>query len=266
MGVTLLLTDAVTTLANAPLVEVLTEIRWGMRNSSDEGEVSFEHSDDELQTLHDHFSRALFADGFVLELSTEHESEPFRPAYTFRRAADTWPVYQIGIGTLCINQGNEGYDWPQYKTDILYGLQQLERALTHVYREIPFIGAEMVYADAFFLGEDETFESFLLNKLRIKVHVPDQFWEAPFLTREPWSADFRVFCKLADPEGALTINVDTSDDMMGRRGVLMTTSVLSIGAPFGADQDLSPWLESAHHVQQHAFRTLIQPAFRRSFA
>jgi uncharacterized protein (TIGR04255 family) len=256
----------VTTLANAPLVEVVTEFRWGRQNASNESEVSFEFADEELQQLQDRFSSIALERGFGVVQVARSEEALFAPTRMHRQTHESWPVYQIGLGVLTINQANEDYDWPTYKDDVLTAIRMLRHALEGIYSEIPFIGAELVYVDAFFFEEDETPEEFLLNKLAIRVRVPDGFLAAPQLEQEPWSADFRVRCKLSDPQGDLTISVESPDRILGRRGILMTTRVLSVGVDLNSDAKIEEWLDSAHSVQRHAFKTLIQPAYQRSFA
>ena len=256
-----------TTLANAPLLEVLTEFRWGTRVPSDDNAVLFDHPPIEIETLFDRFAAVAAEIGFAFKQTTAPESEPFTASFGLRREAGGWPAYQIGIGTLSVHQANEGYDWPTYKRDVLTGVEMLRKSLAGVYDDIPFIGAEMVFVDAFFLDENETFKSFLLKNLRIKVRVPEAFLASRHLAPEPWSADFQVRCKLAEPEGWLTINVDSVDNLIGRRAVLMNTSVLSISSSvFASNAGCAGWLELAHLVQRHAFKTVIQPAFQRSFA
>lgn len=263
-----------TTLAKAPLLEVATEIRWGIRSPSSEDqspgrEVTFDFQTEEIEHHSRRFLEAASAYSFA-EVprggSLRHDDNPFMPAHAYIREASPGLIYQLGTGVMVINQTNEGYDWPSYKHDVLAGFALLRESLASFYDETPFFGCELTYADGFFLQENETPEEFLRNKLAVRVKVPEAFFNTPFLKDEPWSAGFLVNCALVEPEGFLTIKVD-SGEILGREGFLMTTQVLSLGT--NADYSsagFGRWLEAAHEVHRHAFRTLIQPAYLRSFA
>lgn len=257
-----------TTLSKAPLLEVVTQIRWGVAERNQDGElVQFVFSDAESSNLPEELERAFNNAGFVhVEVfAPEQENVQFVPVRRYRRDPDGWPIYQSGLGVLSVNQRNDEYDWQAYKEDVLRGIEILSDALRGFHDDIPFIGVELGYVDGFPVEEDQPFLQFLQEKFRVTLSPPEEFLSAPFVDPRPTSASLSIDLRITEPRGLLICSLDPAE-FMGRSGYVMETLVRSLGdAVEYSREGLGLWLEAAHRVQQHTFSTLIEPAYMKSF-
>lgn len=259
-----------TTLSKAPLVEVVTQIRWGVAESNESGEFShYVFSKTEETALPDVFARVLAEAGFgvVEDFAPGYADVQFSASRRYRRDPGQWPAYQSGLGVFTINQSNDDYDWEKYKADVLRGFELLLEALKEFYvTPPPFIGAELLYLDVFPVEGDQNPYEFLRKKFKVRSAPPKEFLSAPFLKKpEPLSASLSFDLRITEPLGMLTLSLEHVRTRV-RSEYLMETSVLSFpdGLTFSRE-GLGQWLEAAHEVQRHAFGTLINPAYMRSF-
>jgi uncharacterized protein (TIGR04255 family) len=257
----------VATLTKAPLVEVVTQFRWGSASRDDAGElVAYVFSDHEKENLFSALERVIIDAGFVVvdRFAKEVEDVEFTPARAYRREPGGWPAIQLGLGMLSVHQDNDGYDWPDYKSEVLAGLDLLTEALGAFYGQPPFIGVELAYMDAFILGESETPYEFLTKNLAVKLVPPRPFFAAPFVSNEPASASLGFDFALSEPNGVLRLSLEY-EEVFGGPGYTMDTRVLSLNPSVGFTRaGMEDWLEAAHRVHQHTFRTLIEPAYLKS--
>lgn len=259
----------VTRLAKAPLLEVATQIRWGNIQHAENGEPArYVYSASEQAELPEALSEAFSSAGFNHReaVAKELQDVPFAVSQRYRQEVDSWPVYQSGLGVFSVNESNDNYDWNTYKAYVLRGIDLLSAALSAYYPEgVPFIGMEMTYVDRFLLDEGERPDAFLMKKLSLQYTVPPAFTGAPFIESGLSAASLSFDVNVNQPQGRLSVALDYVD-FSGRSGYIMNTSVLSLGSEIDYTQaGIAEWLEAAHTVQSHAFHTLIEPDYHRSF-
>lgn len=259
------LTGFVTTLSKAPLVEVVTQIRWGNADLNEDSQpVRFTFSKSEETTLPDEFTRVFRSVGYGhLEVfAPEFEDVQFTVSRRYRRGPDEWPVYQSGLGVLSVNQRNDEYDWSGYKSNVLRGFELLTEALQGFYEKPPFIGLELSYLDMFPL-EGLTPQEFLRRNFKVKPEPPKEFLSASFIDPESASASLSFEMQVNEPKARLTLSLEP-EEHEGRGAYSMDTRVLSLlDAVEYTREGIDRWLEAAHRVQQHAFQTLIRPTYKK---
>lgn len=260
-----------TTLTNAPLIEVATQFRWGSHNLGADGGVSFDFPQDENKASRAALETALRAAGFIRveEVDPALDDVAFAYSRLYQRADSEWPIIQTGVGVAGIHLSDEGYDWKPYKALVLDAFSVISEALGSRYPQgVPYLGFELLYLDGFPLAPDETPEIFLKNKLNATLIPPKQFLQASFLQPEPnvTAAGLSFEIALAEPLGLLIVEVEHHNDVLGKPGFVMDTRVRSVGDAIEyTASGVDTWLESAHRVQRHAFETLISKAYRESF-
>jgi uncharacterized protein (TIGR04255 family) len=132
-------------------------------------------------------------------------------------------------------------------------------------RHLPFIGAELSYVDAFPLENGQPPYQFLREKFDVTLLPPEDFLSAPFVEREPSSASLSFEFEINEPKGALSFSLGLGE-ALGSTGYFMDTRVRSLREAIEFSHDgFDAWMEAAHEIHQHAFRTLIKPAFMKSF-
>ena len=258
-----------TTLSEAPLIESIIEIRWGEHKLEPNKPVEFKFLAEDTDFFPGQFHGIANSKGFVFVEQINKDVPPIIPhlvRYRFRRSEGQWPCYQIGLGIFTVNQVNEGYDWETFKKDILAGLQMLDKGHPVGLRRLPVIGIEMRYRDGFLFGGGETSTQFLKNKLKINFQPPEEVLESPNLAKkvENYNLSFKI--ALEKPKGLLIISL-AEELINGQLGFIMDTIVRSADdlKPMFEMGSLEIWLEEAHNIQKHAFRTLINPAYANSF-
>jgi uncharacterized protein (TIGR04255 family) len=248
----------VTTLSQAPLLETVFQTRW----AAPEPEDGHPHT-----ALHTLLLGAAQREGFpVLEQINEaYTNVPHVPTWRLRPTEGDWPVLQIGVGVLTVNQGREGYDWKRFKAATLSAFEMLLRTRLLEADAAPFVGLELTYFDGFPFEGGETIEQFLRKKMWLRFGTPTEFLKREGLKPAIKSARLAFELDSTEPEGVLTIEVRDSSFSSGG-GLLMQTVVRSLGERMSYTADgVSNWLEAAHELQRHAFKTLIQPTYMRSF-
>lgn len=260
-----------TTLANAPLIEVATQFRWGMGALDDEGNLTFEFGQEETAAFPTAFGALLGKEGFTraYPIAEPYEDVPFAFSRQFRRNDTNWPAIQSGLGVIGVHQANDGYKWEIYRDNVVRCFDLASQALEPLYSDnIPFFGIELTYLDGFALEEGETAEGFLREKIKAQFHPPRDFLDAPFIEQGITSASFSFSLPVATPSGAtLYVALDHTPELLDERpGFYMDTRVRTVDTRAQyTKESVFAWLEEAHAIQQHAFQTLIKPAFLRSF-
>ncbi len=164
-------------LPNAPLVEVVFEMRWALQGPEN---VSVHlRSDPVYSLLASEFAENAKTHGFQVQKQTD--SSPLGPLghsvdKRFYRDEDSpFPVWQIGPGIFACNESTE-YEWDGFKHNIENGLTTLLKSYpkSKIYPIEP-VHLELRYIDSF--GEDllghSDFVKFLRNDVNIKLNVND---------------------------------------------------------------------------------------------
>ena len=258
-----------TRLPKAPLIEVATQIRWGTAERGTNGEfLRYTFTPEEEKELPAVLAEALAAVGVQHHepLARELEDVPFAVSQRYRADLEAWPVYQSGLGVFSIHVTHDDYDWDAYRTEVLRALNVLGSIVSTYYPDgVPFIGMELTYVDRFFLDEGERPDAFLRKKLALEYDVPEAFINAEFIERGMSAASLSFGVNLRNPIGELEVGIDYVD-YAGRPAYIMDTRVRSLGTDIDYSTfGIGEWLDAAHIVQQHAFHTLIEPDYHRSF-
>lgn len=93
-------------LPNAPLIEVIFEIRWRIQNNQDLQNSQYLHGD-MYATLKDKYPvrESLVPPELPLEILIG------KPVYRFRKKPDQYPLFQVGPGLLTLNTLDDEYYW-----------------------------------------------------------------------------------------------------------------------------------------------------------
>lgn len=256
-------------LQNAPLIEAIFELRWGRLIDGTGERQPFAFNDNDSDFFVGEFHRAMRERGFHV---VERPNPPglFIPhlvTHRFRREVDTWPCYQIGLGLFTANQINEGYDWPDFRQAIVDGLDALDHGHPDRLEGLPGYWVQLRYRDAFQLADSESASDFLCKKMTMHFQVPDAFVAHEALrgsTLRPSRIAFEI--EAQDPESSVVVELQQGV-FDGQAGFVMDTTVRSMipRCPAFESTALLAWLDRAHRLQSHAFKTLIAPEFAASF-
>ena len=250
-------------LANAPLVEAIFEIRWAKIQKKEDTTIVLNFDKEDINFFPGQFRGVAAKNGFTHVETINEGPIPHIVNYRFRKHESTWPCYQIGLGLFTVNQINNGYDWTTFKQDILAGVGMLDDGHPLTLVKLPIIHVELRYQDAFFLDENESPSEFLRTKMNIGFNPPDEFLNVPFLKNNVQGHNVAFHVETTEPPGLLRFEI-VQAVINGRKGFAMNTIMRSRLTKLNVDM-VSEWLERAHTTQKHAFETLINPTYLKSF-
>jgi len=157
-----------TKLPNAPLQEVIFELRWKLNFDSD----SQSRSDKEFQFAFAKFS-ALSSDKLKHKVILKPSAFPDvlfvnRPIYQFWAAENLYPVFQIGPGVFTVNETEKNYEWEYFRNLILEGVEWLTQSYSD---KLDFTVAELRYIDAIEVNDDNEKDliKFIADNLKIEI-------------------------------------------------------------------------------------------------
>jgi uncharacterized protein (TIGR04255 family) len=260
-----------TDLSNAPLLEAWMQLRWGtiQKGPPSANITEFTFTPDDLDYFVGQFREVARREEFVhIERLTPSMISPLPHAVThrFRKQPNSWPCLQIGLGIFTVNQVNDGYGWEKFKQDVLRGLVLLDSGHPLGLGKLPKLGVELSYRDGFVFKEGETSIDFVTGNLHVGFKPPADFLAYPHLNQEPSGISIHFKHNVSKPQGELIVEIKQGL-INGQPGMIMDTIVRSTGdhSPDFETNTIAAWLEEAHDLQRHAFKSLIDPVYARTF-
>ncbi len=251
-------------LSKAPLVEAIVEIRWGRTEKKNEGNVFFDFSKEDINFFPGQFRGIATKNGFGVVETINEPLLPHLVNYRFRKKANTWPCYQIGLGLFTVNQINNGYDWKTFKQDVIAGIEMLNEGHPLSLEKLPITSVELKYQDVFLLGKNESPSGFLREKLNIGFKAPDEFLKMlSCLDKDVHGHSLSFQVKTAVPDGMIRLEIFQAR-INDTEGFVMNTIMGSEMQNMNVG-NFSKWLEDAHSTQRLTFEKLITPTFLKSF-
>lgn len=232
-------------LPNAPLQEVIFELRWKL----DFDPEAQSESDKEFQfafAKFNHFTSENFKHNvnlkpaFIPENAFNH-----RPVYQFWANKNEYPVYQLGPGIFTVNETEKNYEWVYFKGLILQGLEWLKNAYSH---KLDFSFVELRYIDTIEITDNTNIQAFLAEHLNITVNNP--VIESPAIDIQLHQR-FRI-----DKENnlGLLITNGIKNSNQSKIIILQTSYNRTIRIFL---EDLTAWIDAAHAKCSSLFKQMI---------
>jgi uncharacterized protein (TIGR04255 family) len=262
-------------LANAPLAEVVFELRWELQRGPLPGPTDF---DPMLVPLLANFSAAMDAAGFPRSQDFSHPQQtgPYGVVRRFFKDTESpFPIMQIGAGIFATNESAQ-YEWKTFKAQVLFGLKVLLKCYPIKYGfSLRPNYLELRYIDVFdktVLGSSGIFQ-FTETGTSLKFELPQMlddkgvFWGNPsgrfsFARglRERKDSVFSV-------DLATGRNNDTKEDVIRMESKVTSSGrgvpVLNTDRAFIAQ--MGKWLEYSHGITSPFFKDFILPDVMKKF-
>ncbi len=257
-------------LPNAPLAEVVFELRWKL--AADDGGAPNILADPGYRGCLDSFFGAAARLGYVV--AKRVSPSPFEMGhsvdYRFYKAPDIrFPVLQLGPGIFAANEST-GYSWTEYKTCCLDGIRALLGAYPKMKRfEFQPSQIQLKYIDALKLrdGKSADYLEFLRVSTNIDVSIPDFLRDHRFGATESGRVEmaFPVSDMKQTSFAFAMANGIVSDVQCIVLETMVTTKFPeNRKAKFGVDS-VGAWLERAHDLTSPFFKSVVKSSLMSEF-
>ena len=239
-------------LLNAPLIEVIFELRWEINLKSDLIDFQYLHGDlySSLKDKYPHREN-------LIPPEIPFEAVKGMPVFRFRETNNSYPLIQIGPGLLTVNALNDSYVWSDFKQEIYNVLD----VLNQIYPKINTLNLKpgLTYID--FLSMDKkAINSIDFINENLNVAISNTILtDAQILVND---INFTVNYKIK--ENLLSLNVADGKVNDNTDGIILQTKVIGNNNSYN-NQELKSWLEGSHELSSKTFKSIIKEELYNSF-
>lgn len=257
-------------LKNAPLTEVVFELRWEGTQTTTNLPLGFDPASGQL---FDRFNDHAFGVGFsrTLDIYPPYAGTLGAISRRYFSTDQQFPLLQIGHGVFASNASTE-YDWPSFKERSIGAASNLVASYPRLHdRSLNFVQAELRYLDTF--DESVTNSSDLVNFINSATNLElrlSDFLNVPtfssqrngrlildFEVNRPAGAKFTLDIASASFDSTPVIRMETK-----------VTSAFQKVLPSGSKifpKKLREWLDAAHDLTSPAFVNVMKPSILERF-
>lgn len=249
------------TLQNAPLVELVAELRWAAGVAGQAGVKA--QAAEELDKYLDTFAAAVAKAGYVRSerlVPLGALVAPHQFCYRMKRLdeASTTSLFQVGPGVFSANGVPPYESWNEFTKIVEFGLESLLATRPSFEQTSPITSISLRYIDLFDtqLAEGRSVDEFIRDVLKLNVSLPEA------LTRHsPNGAVPRPFLQFQIPmAGGLIMNFGIGEGVAnGQQGIVMDMSVVTTVETTASVEAIMSALTTAHEAIDASFRALIEP-------
>lgn len=238
-------------LPNAPLVEIILELRWDVKNKSELSKIQYLYGDiySELKQKYPH-RESIVPPEIPIEVLIN------QPVHRFRIGLNQYPLFQVGPGIITLNTIDKTYFWEEFSQDY----DALVDSFLRVY---PFTNNEKLTPSILFID----FFPFDFNKGDVYEYISHKFnitYKQSFLdnNRIPIDLNIGFFYELSS--GNLSINFVKGKNNQNQEGIILQTRIN--GKPLNAKRtEVSSWINEAHDICSDLFKKLTEGDLFESF-
>ncbi len=257
-------------LKNAPLVEVVFEIKWG-KTTRKGNELLIEFSQKEQSLMPGKFQIYAESEGFgLLEVIENQPPFPHLVKYRYRKKQESYPLYQLGDGVYTINQANFGefvYDWDTFKIDVQRGIKLLEKSYPFPIKDLPLIDIQLRYRDVIPSENNESIFDFINNKLNIgNISLPKKLVESQNVKTDCPLGSITLEVECDTPRGQIICQINQGTHNGEKVFVIdfIVTSKAHVFVEISYDSLIS-WCSNAHNHHKVIFKAICNEKFMETF-
>jgi uncharacterized protein (TIGR04255 family) len=196
--------------------------------------------------LYDRLSKDYPMNEDLPSIQAHPDQTPYVVRHRIRKEATSYPLIQVGPGILTVNHATS-YSWKALQTEIGRAFDALAEFYPAGAHPLNILKVELRYINGFFY-ENISPESFLSNRLKVKIELPKAIASKP--------ADgvaLNIGYDLESPkgQGMMSFNVGQADN---KPAILQQTLIQSLGDHAPQERsELDKWLTQAHTVAKNWF-------------
>jgi len=239
-------------LPNAPLVEVIFEIKWDISNRTDVVDFQYLHGD--------LYSR--LKERYAFRESLVPPEVPFEvmkgiPVFRFRPQKNGHPLVQIGPGLLTFNALDSQYYWEEFREES----NRLIGILDDIYPKYKELDVSpiLTYID-FFEYDRKNVNSLDFINSYLQLNISPSFMDSGDATFKDMNAQLNYKVR----NGSLSLNISDGKINNEKDGVVLQTKVIGDKKRY-TKPDLSLWIDTAHELSSKVFKSLTTGELFESF-
>ena len=238
-------------LYHAPLAEAIFELRWTPPPQADEETTAALASGRFFEQIRGDF-------GHAAQIPRARRGGA---QLAFRPAPGEWPLVQLGLGVLFLND-LRGYSWRSFRPTAEKIIGALEQ--THPDAAQPSTCALRYVNTVAIDPEKPSLVEFLRDQLHTSLSVDPAIFEDPADANRPTGLDFSMTFPLKEGAGFGTVSFATGFD--SEKPVLVwQLEARTIGGKVPELAGVAAWLDNAHEVLLRWFQTLGRGELMESF-
>ena len=251
-------------LTKPPILEAIFEMRWDLApvpNTQVRRDPAYPLL---YGRLYDRFKKEYTVVEDLPSVQAHPDASPYMVRHRMRKAADKWPLVQVGPGVITVNEGKE-YSWDKFREEII----RFFEAFTDFYPASTFplniIKTELRFINGIEIQEGENPLQFLSEKLHTKIEMDSALFAPNKVLPIPEGISLNAGFKTEQPQGQVMLGIG-SGEIMDKSAMLQQMLLQSIGE--NAPQDLGtldPWLDGMHKIAKNWFETLCRGEVMKRF-
>lgn len=235
-------------LPNAPLVEVVMELRWKISTREELSGIQYLYGD-----LYNELKRKYPYRESILPVEIPMEMTVNQPVHRFRAEKGGYPLLQVGPGIITLNTIDTNYYWDTFYNDA----KEIILAFSNVYSTPHSITPAILYIDFFPFSFKEGDVHQFINK-KFNVSFSQSFFET---SKHP--TDFNMGFAYEIDLGDLRVNFQKGKNQ-NTEGILLQTRINGNQDTFNNDH-INTWLIEAHGILSNIFKQLTMGELYKSF-
>ena len=236
-------------LPKAPLIEVIFELRWQIRNNDDLAKFQYFHGD-----LYSSFKNQYPVRESLLNPTLPIELLVNKPFHRFWSEGKRHPLIQVGPGLVTLNTTDEYYFWTEYSSSI----ESLIKRFFDLYpiNEQDLFRPCLIYVDFFEVSKGQKLLTFINENLNTT-------FKQDFINAETDLETFNLAFSFKNSLGSVSIAINTST-ANGKEGLVTETRLN--GLEYKSDpSEIVDWLHKAHEFCSILFQEMTKGSLYESF-
>ena len=236
-------------LKNAPLLEVIFEIKWDTSSKQDIIDFQYLHGD-----LYAHLKEMYPIRENLIPPEVPLEVIRGLPVFRFRKEKGSYPLVQIGLGLLTINTVDDKYYWDDLKNEINGTL----KIFSEIYPKIKNLKLTPILTYIDFFSFDKSINNSIdfINS-NFSLIINDNFTDISknLLLN---NVNFTLNYKVENYNDIVSINLrDGSVNSKQRTGIIMQTKIVGEKKLY-SNETLIKWLDQSHELSSDIFKSITQ--------
>jgi uncharacterized protein (TIGR04255 family) len=241
-------------LTNAPLVEVVFELRWDINSQNDLIDFQYLHGD-----LYSSIKKSFPIRENLVPPDIPFEALKSIPVFRFRKSNNSYPLIQIGPGVISFNTVDEFYEWESFRDEV----NSLIDNISEIYPKFESLSKKtsLIYID--FIKVDKSVN----NSLEFINHNFNINISSNILTKytEKSLGEVNYTFNYIVNNNSLSLNIaDGKLNDNNFDGLVLQTRVNSLVTTFDTLQ-LKSWLDTAHELSSDTFKSIIREELYNTF-